>query len=188
MFSQGAGQATRSRSSCRLREPPCQRWQPDSLMQALRRGAVKLRPGLEGVSIDPGIGGEPRKAALASAPSASPAVTETPTGGGPTKSGRALSSQNSPAGRGRPDPGSYSLTLPTVLTVFSVVARIRMTLFPARPSRLNVISMPNARRNVCARAPARRRSAALTVAALGDNLPHPAATGEGSCAGFALCQ
>jgi len=33
-------------------------------MQALRRGAVKLRPGLEGVSIDPGIGGEPRKAAL----------------------------------------------------------------------------------------------------------------------------
>src|SRR5262249_60624117 len=43
----------------------------------------------------------------------------------------------------------YSLTLPTLLTVFSGVARIRMTLFPARPSRLNV-------RNVCAR---RRRPA-----------------------------
>ena len=48
-----------------------------------------------------------------------------------------------------PDP--LSLTLPTVLTVFWGNERIRITLLPARPSRLNAISIPSARRNVCAR-------------------------------------
>ena len=52
-----------------------------------------------------------------------------------------------------------SRTLLTVLTVFSRDVRILITLLPARPSRLNVISMPSARRNVCARRkwPARAR-------------------------------
>jgi len=43
------------------------------------------------------------------------------------------------------------LTVLTVLTGFSGVLHIRMMLCPARPSRLNVISMPNTRRNACAR-------------------------------------
>jgi hypothetical protein len=47
--------------------------------------------------------------------------------------------------------GPWSLTLLTVQTVFSRVARILINLLPARPSRLNVSSMPNARRYVCAR-------------------------------------
>jgi hypothetical protein len=38
----------------------------------------------------------------------------------------------------------------TVLTVVSGVARIRITLLPARPSRLKATSMPRARKNVCA--------------------------------------
>jgi hypothetical protein len=62
-----------------------------------------------------------------------------------TKSGRQLSLHRSPAGK-----GGGSETLLTVLTVFSVVACIRMILFPTRPSRLNVISMPGTRRNVYA--------------------------------------
>ena len=41
-----------------------------------------------------------------------------------------------------------SRTLLTVPTVFSRVARIRMILFPARPSRLKAMSMPTARRKV----------------------------------------
>ena len=160
-------------------------------MQARRPWGRQIAPWRRGRLHRSGIGG-----AFASAPSAPSAVTETcPTSGGPTKSGRAFSSQKPPAGRGRgcPDQGSYSLTPPTVLTVFSLVARIRMTLFPARPSRLNVISMPNARKNVCARRrrparargfldqpvlsraapslpplpPTRRRSAALPVHELG---------------------
>jgi hypothetical protein len=56
-----------------------------------------------------------------------------------------------------PDP--LSLTLLTVLTVFSGNERIRITLLPDRPSRPNAISIPSARRNVCARRkwPARAR-------------------------------
>ena len=56
-------------------------------------------------------------------------------------------------------PDALSLTLLTVLTVFSGNERIRITLLPARPSRLNAISIPSARRNVCARRkwPARAR-------------------------------
>ena len=48
---------------------------------------------------------------------------------------------------------------PTLLTVFSGDERILITLLPARPSRLNAISTPSARRNVCARRkwPARAR-------------------------------
>src|SRR2546430_1073694 len=77
--------------------------------------------------------------------------------------GRQLSSQTGYAGpqgccsESAPDP--LSLTLLTVLTVFSGHERIRITLLPARPSRLNAISMPSARRNVCARRkwPARAR-------------------------------
>jgi hypothetical protein len=51
------------------------------------------------------------------------------------------------------------LTVLTVLTVFSSGLRIVIILFPARPSRLNVISMPRIRRKVCARRsrPARAR-------------------------------
>ena len=56
-------------------------------------------------------------------------------------------------------------TLLTVLTVCSVVARIRMTLFPARPSRLNAMWMPSTRRNVCAR-PRRPASAGFSKQAL----------------------
>jgi len=44
-----------------------------------------------------------------------------------------------------------SLTLLTVLTLFSGDVRIRITLLPARPSRPNAISIPRVRRNVCAR-------------------------------------
>ena len=57
-----------------------------------------------------------------------------------------------------PGPGS-ARTLLTVLTVFPRDLRILITLLPARPSRLKVISMPSARRNVCAlrRWPARAR-------------------------------
>ena len=52
-----------------------------------------------------------------------------------------------------------SLTLLTLLTVFSENERIRITLLPDRPWRLNAISIPSARRNVCARRkwPARAR-------------------------------
>ena len=55
--------------------------------------------------------------------------------------------------------GALSLMLLTVLTVFSRDLRILITLLPARPSRLNVMSMPSVRRNVCARrkCPARAR-------------------------------
>src|SRR6266511_914068 len=59
-----------------------------------------------------------------------------------------------------PDPLSLTLlTVLTVLTVFSGNERIRITLLPARPSRLNAISIPSARRNDCARRkwPARAR-------------------------------
>ena len=57
-----------------------------------------------------------------------------------------------------PGPGP-ARTLLTVLTVFPSELRILITLLPARPSRLKVISMPSARRNVCAlrRWPARAR-------------------------------
>ena len=56
-------------------------------------------------------------------------------------------------------PDALSLTLLTVLTVFSGNERIRITLLPDRPWRLNAISIPSARRNVCARRkwPARAR-------------------------------
>src|SRR6516225_9756554 len=77
--------------------------------------------------------------------------------------GRQLSSQTGYAGpqgccsESAPDP--LSLTLLTLLTLFSGNERIRITLLPARPSRLNAISIPSARRNVCARRkwPARAR-------------------------------
>jgi hypothetical protein len=114
---------------------------------------------------------------------------------GPTKSGKQLSLQTSSAGPGRDCPDqdgdSSSRTLLTVLTVetvFATVVCILMTLLPARPSRPKAMSMPRARRNVCARrrrpasargflgqpalspdmpllrpAPVRRRSAALPV-------------------------
>ena len=88
-----------------------------------------------------------------------------------------------------PDPGPGPLwrTLPTVLTVFANLVCILMSLLPVRPSRAKAISIPRARRNVCARrrrpasargffgqaavplevsllsVPARRRSAALHI-------------------------
>jgi hypothetical protein len=52
------------------------------------------------------------------------------------------------------DPPSRPLL--TVSTVFSRVARIRMTLFPARPSRLQAMSIRTARRTVWAREGGRR--------------------------------
>src|ERR1700730_16153719 len=68
---------------------------------------------------------------------------------------RRLSSQTALAGSEDccSEPGSdpLSRTLLTVLTVFSRDVRILITLLPARPSRLKVISRPSARRNVCAR-------------------------------------
>src|SRR5262249_42945844 len=72
-----------------------------------------------------------RTPTFASAPSASSAaVTEACSiGRRPTKS----------TGRG------WSQTLLTVRAVFSRVARNLMALLPARPSRLNVVSMPSAR-------------------------------------------
>ena len=94
------------------------------------------------------------KVALASAPSASSAALPGTCRGG-REPGRQLSSQPGYAGpQGccselAPDP--LSLTLLTGLTVFSGNERIRITLLPARPSRLNAISIPSARRNVCAR-------------------------------------
>ena len=102
------------------------------------------------------------KVALASAPSASSAALLGTCRGG-REPGRQLSSQTGYAGpqgccsESAPDP--LSLTLLTVLTVFSGNERIRITLLPARPSRLNAISIPSARRNVCARRkwPARAR-------------------------------
>src|ERR1700738_3182738 len=42
-------------------------------------------------------------------------------------------------------------SLLTVLTIFSRLVRMVMILFPARPSRLKAISMPNARRMVWTR-------------------------------------
>jgi hypothetical protein len=50
-------------------------------------------------------------------------------------------------------------TLLTVLTIFSRDERIVITLLPARPSRVKAISIPSARRDVCARRkwPARAR-------------------------------
>src|SRR5262249_52781928 len=63
-----------------------------------------------------------------------------------------------------PDEGSSRLrplwrTLLTVLTVFSRDELMVITLFPAWPSRRKVISIPSARREVCARrkCPARAR-------------------------------
>jgi hypothetical protein len=50
------------------------------------------------------------------------------------------------AGAACAEPDPLLPMLLTVLTVFSTVACILMTLFLARPSRLNVMSMPNARR------------------------------------------
>jgi hypothetical protein len=100
--------------------------------------------------------------AFASAPSASSAAVL-----GTCRVGRAparrLSSQTALA---RPEEccsetgsGPLSRTLLTVLTVFSRDVRILITLLPARPSRLKTMSMPSARRNVCARRnwPARAR-------------------------------
>ena len=49
------------------------------------------------------------------------------------------------------------LDLTAVLAVFSGDERIRITLLPARPSRLNAISIPNARRNICMRDASGRR-------------------------------
>jgi len=76
--------------------------------------------------------------------------------------GRRLSSPTALAEpeRRRSEPGPGSLqTLLTVLTVCSRHLRILITLLPVRPSRLKAISMPSARRNVCARRkwPARTR-------------------------------
>ena len=65
-----------------------------------------------------------------------------------------------PEDRGsEPDSDPLSLTLLTVLAVFSGHERMRITLLPARPSRLNAISIPSARRNVYTRRkwPARAR-------------------------------
>src|SRR4051794_7719910 len=78
-------------------------------------------------------------------------------GEGPTASGQRYSLQMSSAspGRGCPDKDDDP-PLRTVLSVFSNVAWILMTLLPARPSRPNATVMPRARKNVCAR---RRRPA-----------------------------
>ena len=85
------------------------------------------------------------KLAFASAPSASSAAL-LGTGRGGREPSRRLSSQTGYAGPqsccsgSAPDP--LSLTLLTVVTVFSGNERIRITLLPARPSRLNAISIP----------------------------------------------
>src|SRR6516162_7495247 len=82
------------------------------------------------------------KMTFASAPSASSAALLGTCRGG-REPGRQLSSQTGYAGpqgccsESAPDP--LSLTL---LTVFSGNERIRITLLPARPSRLNAISIP----------------------------------------------
>src|SRR5438874_2842254 len=114
------------------------------------------------------------------------------TGQKPTKSGRRLSSQMSggDGGGGCPDAGPRVADGADGADGMFESACILMILLPARPSRLNVMSMPRTRRNVCARrrrpasargflgqparsvempslllwsAPARRRSAALPV-------------------------
>ena len=135
----------------------------------------------------------PRRAAFASAPSASSVVAmgTCATGQKPTKSGRRLSSQMSggDGGGGCPDAGPRVADGADGADGMFESACILMILLPARPSRLNVMSMPRTRRNVCARrrrpasalgflgqpvlslemppplrsAPARRRSAALPV-------------------------
>jgi hypothetical protein len=92
--------------------------------------------------------------AFASVPSASSAMTETCPVGQADQSGQLASSQTFTGRSRRRCPGPWSLTLLTVQTVFSRVARILINLLPAR-TRLNMRSMPGARRNVCAR---RRRS------------------------------
>jgi hypothetical protein len=85
-----------------------------------------------------------RRAAFASAPSASSAAAGTCSiASRLTKSERQLPLQMALAGRGE----DWSQTL---LTVPSRVARILIILLPAR-TRLNIMSMPGARRNVCAR-------------------------------------
>lgn len=53
--------------------------------------------------------------------------------------------------------GSCDAPAETVLALISEVLHIRMTLFPVRPSRLNVMSMPSGCRNVCAQMPLKRR-------------------------------
>ena len=98
---------------------------------------------------------------FASAPSASSATLLKSCKGGP-EPGRRLSSQTALADSdeycSEPARGSVRALL-TVPTVFSRDVRILITRLPARPSRLNVISIPSARRNVCARRkwPARAR-------------------------------
>ena len=101
------------------------------------------------------------EAAFASAPSASSAAVL-----GTRRVGRAaarrLSSQTALVGpRGMLFRAGFKPTIAdaAVLTVFSTDVRILITLFPARPSRLKAMSMPSARRNVCARRkwPARAR-------------------------------
>src|SRR5437773_7250589 len=80
------------------------------------------------------------------------------TGQKPTKSGRRLSSQMSggDGGGGYPDAGPRVADGADGADGMFESACILMILLPARPSRLNVMSMPRTRRNVCAR---RRRPA-----------------------------
>ena len=97
-----------------------------------------------------------RMPAFASALSVSSAtVSDTACAAGPrpAKSARQWSSRSGPAGAGGGCPNRKALwrTLLTVLTVLSSLARMLIILLPARPSRLNVMSMPKALRNVCAR-------------------------------------
>ena len=102
------------------------------------------------------------KVALASAPSASSATLLGTCRGGREQVDICRRNRDMPGPQGcrsESAPDALSLTLLTVLTVFSGNERIRITLLPDRPWRLNAISIPSARRNVCARRkwPARAR-------------------------------
>ena len=102
------------------------------------------------------------KVVLASAPSASSATLLGTCRGGREQVDSCRRNRDMPGPQGcrsESAPDALSLTLLTVLTVFSGNERIRITLLPDRPWRLNAISIPSARRNVCARRkwPARAR-------------------------------
>ena len=94
--------------------------------------------------------------AFTSAPSASSAAALSPAGLGASQldgsSHAALARPGECCSESGSSPLSRTLlTVLTFLTVFSRDMRILMILLPARPSRLKVMSMPSARRKVCAR-------------------------------------
>ena len=143
MFSQGAA------------KPPLAARQPQAHSDL---GAVRLRQGLEDVSHRSGIGGDPleRRRLRQHRRLLDGELARSRARAG--QIGSTLSSQThrpmaaDVVSTGAPSPR----TLLTVQTVFSRVRRILMILLPAWPSRLNVMSMPSPRRNVCTR---RRRPA-----------------------------